>query len=210
VDTVRSVEPTATVARGPLPSRPLPHGIRHDPTPTGGPCRERPRGPTPVASSWLEGRPTCGARRGGTSRITAASECLSAANVSFDFAIQQFGPQVGGEVRESRQAALGSARPHGHHVFDAVEHQRGEGYGSASKAEPFGDEIGQIGRDLPDQFSPICRPMVERYSWTCRTAVDPSPTAAATRLTGLLRTSPTANTPCIVVAIDHASCAVGR
>src|SRR5262249_48006873 len=34
-----------------------------------------------------------------------------------------------------------------------------------------------------------------RYSWTERTAADPSPTAAATRLIDPDRTSPTANNP---------------
>src|ERR1700754_768366 len=36
---------------------------------------------------------------------------------------------------------------------------------------------------------------VPKYSWIWRTAIDPSPTAEATRLTEPLRTSPAANTP---------------
>ena len=39
------------------------------------------------------------------------------------------------------------------------------------------------------------RSMVSRNSWTSRTAIAPSPTADATRLTEPLRTSPTAKTP---------------
>src|SRR5262249_1669758 len=38
------------------------------------------------------------------------------------------------------------------------------------------------------------------YSWISRIAVEPSPPAAATRFTGLTRTSPAANTPRMVVA----------
>ena len=36
---------------------------------------------------------------------------------------------------------------------------------------------------------------VPKYSWIWRIAIDPSPTAEATRLTEPLRTSPAANTP---------------
>ena len=36
---------------------------------------------------------------------------------------------------------------------------------------------------------------VPKYSWIWRIAIDPSPTADATRLTEPLRTSPAANTP---------------
>lgn len=36
---------------------------------------------------------------------------------------------------------------------------------------------------------------VPKYSWIWRMAIDPSPTADATRLTEPLRTSPAANTP---------------
>ena len=36
---------------------------------------------------------------------------------------------------------------------------------------------------------------VPKYSWIWRMAIDPSPTAEATRLTEPLRTSPAANTP---------------
>jgi hypothetical protein len=42
---------------------------------------------------------------------------------------------------------------------------------------------------------PAPRPTCPRYCWAKRTAMLPSPAAAATRLTELARTSPTANTP---------------
>src|SRR4029079_3725850 len=43
--------------------------------------------------------------------------------------------------------------------------------------------------------APSDQPSSARYSWTDRTALDPSPTAAATRFIEPERTSPTANTP---------------
>ena len=51
---------------------------------------------------------------------------------------------------------------------------------------------------VPDGRSPVgatAADQVPKYSWIWRMAIDPSPTAEATRLTEPLRTSPTANTP---------------
>src|SRR5437016_7485864 len=45
------------------------------------------------------------------------------------------------------------------------------------------------------QFSSDILHIVFKYSWTNWTAIDPSPTAEATRLTEPERTSPAANTP---------------
>jgi len=46
---------------------------------------------------------------------------------------------------------------------------------------------------------------VPKYSWIWRIAIDPSPTAEATRLTEPLRTSPAANTPGWLVSESHSA-----
>ena len=53
--------------------------------------------------------------------------------------------------------------------------------------------------------APPSQVYVARYSWTERTALDPSPTAAATRFIDPSRTSPTANTPAAEVSNGKAS-----
>ena len=54
-------------------------------------------------------------------------------------------------------------------------------------------QAGLAGRLRVSEFAAQCANA--RYSWTERTAADPSPTAAATRLIEPARTSPTANNP---------------
>src|SRR5262249_15164280 len=91
-------------------------------------------------------------------------------------------------------------RPRNHHRFTTDPMRTGEGGGSLCEWRGLARALiaRQDGwRTGADAAKPARRP---RYSLTKRTAMEPSPTAAAARLTEPLRTSPTANTPGALVS----------
>gem|GEM_PF-4172148 len=112
---------------------------------------------------------SCAARiRGGSGRQPAGrSRPAHPRKISVASALQLCSHQYGGGQRTPTQTGPNQA-----HRFSNVECRAGDRSGRSA---------------LPTY--------VPKYSWIWRIAIDPSPTAEATRLTEPLRTSPAANTP---------------
>src|SRR4029077_12725233 len=95
--------------------------------------------------------------------------------------------------------------------------------------DPVGRQLANLGRLAPADELLVVEPVehvdraqllerawlglahgLARYSWISETAIDPSPTALATRLIERIRTSPATNTPGTLVSNTYGSRASGH
>src|SRR4029450_7153537 len=70
--------------------------------------------------------------------------------------------------------------------------------------------VGEAGNSRRGGAPPGAQPLAGEEVWTCPIAIDPSPTAGATRLTEACRTSPAASTPGMLVSSENGRGGGGR